>query len=115
MLRRVPRSIPDTIHAVSLAVHQFATAALHGEFSVAKFKKKIFDLACDVISNVLIKLCNLFGHFMPGAITYYFRGENRSSSLADRPRGDETPPSSAGRSWKYLIGARVKVASGKTA
>ena len=67
--------------------------------------KLTLDPACDAISSVQIKLCNIFGMFEPGSIKCRFRIQNRSSSLKD---GKETTPHR--RSWSGSIpsGRRLK-------
>ena len=106
-LRRVLRSIPDAAHVVPSAMFQFDTAALPGEANNDRYLKKIFGSTSDVISDVYLKFCIIFGKFKPGAIK--FRTENLSSSLADS-RGRPPPPSapSACKIREYPIGARVK-------
>ena len=75
----------------------------------------IFDPTCHVISGVLIKFCNIFGKFKPGAFKYRFRIENRSSRWSDSrgPKCPPPPPPSVGRIGKYPIGVRVKWISRK--
>ena len=59
--------------------------------------KLTFDPACDAISSVQIKFCNIFGKVKPGAIKCRFRIKNRSSSLTDSKGRGETDPHR--RSW----------------
>ena len=98
-LRRVLGSIPETIHVVPSALYQFNTAVLPGEAS---------DPTCDVITDVQIKFCRIFGDLKPGAIKCRFPIENWSRCLADNRGGTKRPPPpSAGRVREYPIGAQV--------
>ena len=62
---------------------------------------------CEVVSDVHMKFCSIFGKFKHGAIKYLFRIENRSSSLVDS-RGGGRHPHIGGGVWEYPIGERVK-------
>ena len=50
-----------------------------------------FDPACDVISDVQTKFCNILEKFKPGAMKCYFRIEDRFISLADSVGGEAVP------------------------
>ena len=95
-LKRVFRSIPDTIRVVPSSLFQFHTATLPGEASNDS-PKLTFDPACDAISSVQIKFYKIFGKVKPGAIKCRFRIKNRSSSLTDSKGRGETDPHR--RSW----------------
>ena len=59
--------------------------------AMTDIKNLNFDPTCDVISDVQMKFCNIFGNFKPVAIKCCFRIETWSISLADS-KGTETPP-----------------------
>ena len=50
-----------------------------------------FDPTCDVISDVKIRLCNIFRNFKPRALKCCFWIENRSSSQIARTGGRNAP------------------------
>ena len=77
-------------------------AALTSEASNDKVKFVTFDRTCDVICVPLIQFCNIFAQFMPAALKYRFRVENRYSRLADSGEGRgfcDAPH----KYWKYWI------------
>ena len=100
-LRRVLRSIPDTIHAAPSSLFQFYAAVLPAKLAMI-VKNLIFDQY--VISDVQIKVCNIFGDLKPEAIKCHFGVENRSSSLSDSKGVETVRPPSAGRVLEHLIG-----------
>ena len=44
-------------------------------------KNLAFEVTCDVISDLQIKIHNIFGEFMPGTVKGHFQTDNLSSNL----------------------------------
>ena len=69
-LRRVLRSISDAIRVVLLvSFHYDVCQKKLGQQTV---KDLTFDTTCNAISDLQITFCDIFGKFMPGAITCRF-------------------------------------------
>ena len=94
------RSSQDTIHVVLSALFQFATADLPGDAS----RILTFDPTCDVISNLQIECCNIFGSLNPGLPNAAFGARNRPVVWQTDSKGPKRLPpplSPAGRVRKY--------------
>ena len=61
--------------------------------AVTNPQKLTFILTYEVIIDLKIKVCNIFGKFKPGSIKCRFPIENMSSSLADSRGGGRNAPS----------------------
>ena len=102
-LRPVLRSIPGTMHAVSLALFQFDAAALPGKASDGSYNKKVSSLSWPVTSSY--NFWDIFGKFMPGLSNAVSGDRESLKSLAESMERDPPPLPKADRGRKYLFGA----------
>ena len=109
------KDVCNTTHADSLALFALNIEILLADVTKPKKTNILtlsFDLTCDVISDLRVKLLTLYGRFTYRAIEWRLKFGNQSSSLGDLrafgppPAGRVTNQTPAGRGLS-VVGMQI--------